>query len=204
MPQFLASLWLSLQTEPQQTWPVLQEIPAGPHLHWPVSQISPFLQARPQPPQFKGSELTSWQPSLQHAAFAAQVVSRPPPRQTQLPLLHDSLVRQALPQAPQFSVLAAMSTQGSPPQQIAAGFSHFIVAHAGDVVISALSAGGGVPVPPLLAQPDSRAPTTTNMLASRITEPKTDFDIRYLLLKLLPLAIGMSGRGPATVEPTPQ
>ena len=33
MPQFLASLWLSLHTEPQQTWPVLHEIPAGPHLH---------------------------------------------------------------------------------------------------------------------------------------------------------------------------
>jgi hypothetical protein len=185
MPQLAASFWLSLHTDPQQTWPVLQAMPEGPHLHWPLSQISPFLQATPQPPQLLASEETSWQPSLQHDALVPQVAVRPPPRHTQLPLLQDSLVRQVFPQAPQFSVLAMMSTQGSPPQQIAAGFSHFIEAQAGDTDMSSLSMPGGVvfpPPPPLLEQPDKRAETRTNVFASRSTEPKKDFVIATLLL----------------------
>ena len=62
-----------------------------------------------------------------------------------------------------------------------------------------LSLGGGMLVPPLLEQPERIAVTNSIMLASRITEPKTDFAIATLLLDNLRSLSGTE-KGPATVE----
>jgi hypothetical protein len=107
---------LALQPVSQQTLPAAQAAPPGAlvQLHAPATQVSPGLQAMPQPPQWKASFMTSTQPTpSQHDLPPVQP---DPPRQRQAPPLQYSLVPQAVLQSPQ-CVASADGSMQPPPQQ---------------------------------------------------------------------------------------
>jgi hypothetical protein len=97
----------------QHTSPLAQSLPVTAQLQLPPMQVSPGLQALPQPPQLAASVIGSMQP------FAQQTV---PAQLEPLPQRHKppeqlSLVPQTVPQAPQLLVSISVRVQ-VPWQQV--------------------------------------------------------------------------------------
>jgi hypothetical protein len=128
VPQLFTSVWVLTQAPPQlvgvlgwqqivpgcplaktpaaQTSPVGQPTGAVPQWHPPPEQVSPGLQALPQPPQFAGSLWVSVQVEPQSVWLGPQ---------PQPPFVQTWPAAQAWPQLPQW--LAVFSAVQTPPQQ---------------------------------------------------------------------------------------
>ncbi len=95
----------------QQTWPALQSSPADAQVQLPPTQVSPGLQALPQPPQFAASVIGSMQPLAQQVL----PMQREPLPQRHKPPEQLSLVPHTVEQAPQ--LLASVSVRVQVPLQ---------------------------------------------------------------------------------------
>jgi hypothetical protein len=85
-PQLFGSLKIAVHAPPLHV-----SSPAG-HAHWPMTQLRPFTQRVPQPPQFKPS-VCSLTHTLPHALK--------PAAQPHLPAMHVWLLLHWVPQVPQ-------------------------------------------------------------------------------------------------------
>ena len=111
MPQWFTSVWRLRQVAViavgvQSVCPVGQRATVA---HTPLAHIWPIVQARPQPPQWAGSDVVSTQPAPHMVLGAAQEAPpvHAPPTQV-WPAIH------ARPQPPQLALSVVVFTQRSP------------------------------------------------------------------------------------------